>query len=55
VGAGVKYRATIIGPGMTPDIMWEGTPLGAYDQPRDLELHAQQKAFFAGDPLCKAV
>lgn len=55
VGAGVKYRATIIGPGLTPDIRWEGTPLGAYDQPRDLELHAQQKAFFAGDPLCKAV
>ena len=57
VGSGTKYRATIIGPGLMPDIMWEGRPLGAYDQPRDLSLHAEQKTFFGslGDGVCKAV
>ncbi len=24
IGAGKKYRATVIGPGVTPDVMWEG-------------------------------
>ena len=31
VGKGERYRATIIGPGVTPDVMWQGTPLGTYD------------------------
>jgi hypothetical protein len=54
-GMGTKYRATIIGPGVTPDVMWEGKPLGAYDKARDLGLHEQQRSFFAGDGLCKPV
>jgi hypothetical protein len=52
---GTKYRATIIGPGVTPDVMWEGKPLGAYDKARDLGLHEEQRAFYAGDGLCKPV
>lgn len=55
VGKGERYRATIIGPGVTPDIYWEGVPLGEYDKEKDLELHQLQKEFLAGDPLCKAV
>ena len=55
VGKGQKYRATIIGPGVTPDIYWEGVPLGAYDKAKDLELHQHQKDFLADDGLCKAV
>ena len=54
-GMGTKYRATIIGPGVTPDVMWEGTPLGAYDKARDLELHEQQRSFYRGDGLCRPV
>ena len=54
-GMGTKYRATIIGPGVTPDVMWEGRPLGAYDKARDLELHEAQRAFYRGDGLCKPV
>jgi hypothetical protein len=54
-GMGKKYRATIIGPGVTPDMMWEGTPLGAYNKGRDLALHQAQKTFFGSDGLCKAV
>jgi hypothetical protein len=54
-GNGTKYRATIIGPGVTPDIYWEADSLGTYDKDFDLEQHALQKEFLAGDPLCKAV
>ena len=54
-GHGERYRATIIGPGVTPDIYWEADALTAYDQGFDLERHAFQKEFYAGDRLCKAV
>jgi len=54
-GHGERYRATIIGPGVTPDIYWEADALSAYDQAFDLERHAFQKEFYAGDRLCKAV
>ena len=30
-GDGERYRATIIGPGVTPDIFWSSEALGAYD------------------------
>ena len=55
VGSGERYRATIIGPGVTPDIYWEADALTTYDKEFDLQQHAVQKEFFAGDPLCKAV
>ncbi|MCP9485996.1 MAG: hypothetical protein MSC30_09050 [Gaiellaceae bacterium MAG52_C11] len=55
VGAGTRYRATIIGPGVTPDVYWESESLGAYDRGFDLRMHEEQKAFYAGDGLCKAV
>ena len=57
VGKGERYRATIIGPGVTPDVYWEGTPLGPYDKDMDLQLHQEQKSYFssAAESLCKAV
>jgi hypothetical protein len=55
VGAGERYRATIIGPGVTPDIYWEADALGTYDKDFDLQQHAAQKEFLAGDSHCKAV
>jgi hypothetical protein len=54
-GNGERYRATIIGPGVTPDIYWESDGLGAYDKDFDLQMHEEQKSFYAGDSLCKAV
>ena len=44
VGKGERYRATIIGPGVTPDVYWEGSPLGTYDKALDLQLHEEQKS-----------
>jgi hypothetical protein len=54
-GHGSKYRATIIGPGVTPDIYWEADALSDYDQAFDLQMHAEQKAFYGGSTPCKAV
>ncbi len=54
-GNGERYRATIIGPGVTPDVMWTGEPLGGYNQALDLELHEQQRSLFGSDTLCKPV
>jgi hypothetical protein len=52
---GTKYRATIIGPGVTPDVYWESDAPGAYDQAFDLAQHEVQKAFYSDTGLCKAV
>ena len=54
-GHGERYRATIIGPGVTPDMYWEADALSEYDLAFDLERHAFQKSYYAGDGLCKAV
>ncbi len=51
VGAGTRYRATIIGPGVTPDIYWEGAAPGAYDQALDRAANAEISAL--GTRLCK--
>jgi hypothetical protein len=40
VGQGERYRATIIGPGVTPDIFWEGAAPGAYNRAVDLAANA---------------
>ena len=53
VGNGSKYRATIIGPGVTPLIMWQGVPAGPFDAARHLEFADQIRAL--NDPKCKPV
>jgi hypothetical protein len=30
-GVGTKYRITVIGPGVSPEIMWQGDDVGTYD------------------------
>jgi hypothetical protein len=51
VGAGAKYRATIIGPGVTPDIYWEGAEPGPYDAAADKVANDEIRAL--GTPHCK--
>jgi hypothetical protein len=53
VGAGKKYRATVIGPGVTPDVMWEGPAPAAFDAATDAEANDAQRALLGADPLCK--
>ena len=50
-GQGAEYRATIMGPGVTPDVMWSGQAPGAYDKDAD----AQRNLAISGlhDSLCR--
>jgi hypothetical protein len=52
-GKGSKYRATVIGPGVTPDVMWQGTAPGPYSRSRDLIANAAQRTPQFKDPACK--
>jgi hypothetical protein len=47
-GKGTHYRATVIGPGVTPDVMWEGGAPGAFSVQRERQANAQQRQLFAG-------
>jgi len=51
-GKGTKYRATVEGPGVTPDVMWEGAAPGAYDKAADQAANAQISQL--GDKVCRA-
>jgi hypothetical protein len=52
-GMGERYRATVSGPGVLPDVSWEGTAPGAYDRAYDLAADACERALLGGDPLCR--
>ena len=52
VGSGRQYRATVIGPGVTPDVMWQGPAPGAYDAASDGQANAAQRALLSGDRRC---
>jgi hypothetical protein len=51
-GKGTKYRATIEGPGVTPDVMWQGASPGTYDKAADTTANEAIAAL--GDKQCKA-
>jgi len=52
VGNGKRYRATAIGPGVTPDVMWQGSSPGAYDAAKDAAANTHQRAVLGPDPRC---
>jgi hypothetical protein len=45
-GKGTQYRITIMGPGVTPDVMWTGPSPGAYDATADAADHQDEKTNF---------
>jgi hypothetical protein len=51
-GRGSRYRATVVGPGVTPDVFWEGPAPGPYDAARDAAANQEQRRLFAGDTRC---
>jgi hypothetical protein len=57
-GNGERYRITVIGPGVTPDVMWEGTGLHDFrpGNPDDVLYEARMNSLFdevtAGDRFC---
>ncbi len=54
-GAGTRYRATIIGPGVTPDVYWEGPAPGAYDPTLEQQALTVERSLFADDRACRAL
>jgi hypothetical protein len=54
-GHGDRYRATVIGPGVTPDVMWQGRSLGPYDKVLDSKLFELERALYRDDNLCRPV
>lgn len=53
IGKGTMYRATIIGPGVTPLVSWTGDAPGPFDDDLAAAAHAQLRAL--GDRQCRAV
>jgi hypothetical protein len=52
-GVGTKFRATVIGPGVTPDVMWQGVPPKTYSAAADKAADADLAALLKGDKLCR--
>jgi hypothetical protein len=52
-GNGKRYRATVIGPGVTPDVTWEGPAPATYDAVVDGKANDDQRGLLGNDRLCK--
>lgn len=52
-GAGTRYRATIIGPGVTPDAYWQGPAPGPFDPTVEQQAQQLERTLFAHDHTCK--
>ena len=50
---GERYRATIIGPGVTPDAYWYAEAPGPFDRTRDLAANEEQRSMFRDGALCR--
>jgi hypothetical protein len=52
-GRGTRYRATVIGPGVTPDVTWLSPAPGSYDRTRDQSANRDMQSLLRGDSLCR--
>jgi hypothetical protein len=50
-GHGEAYRATVIGPGVLPDVMWQGTDIGDWDRNDAEKVSWEQQMNALGDRL----
>jgi hypothetical protein len=51
-GLGERYRISVMGPGVTPIVQWEGPRLGQYDRARNTEVTAVFDQILGGDKHC---
>lgn len=51
-GLGDRHRITVMGPGVTPVLRWEGARLGGYDRDRDAATNRIFDQILAGDDKC---
>ena len=52
-GTGQRYRLSVIGPGVTPDVVWEGPAPGGYDPTRAEAQVSLQRSLMGVDPSCR--
>jgi hypothetical protein len=50
-GDGTKYRATVEGPGVTPDVMWEANDIGPLNPTVQDQMRTLERSW--GDPKCR--
>jgi hypothetical protein len=53
-GAGERHRVTAMGPGVTPDVVWEGPALGSYDAGADRVFNELFDTILGSDKACAA-
>ena len=53
-GLGERSRVTVMGPGVTPDVQWEGDTLGPYDAAAEKAFTALFDEWIGDDPACAA-
>jgi hypothetical protein len=50
-GDGTQYRATVEGPGVTPDVMWSADDVGSFEQDVQNQMRSLERSW--GDPKCR--
>jgi hypothetical protein len=53
LGVGRLLRATVVGPGVSPDVMWQGSPPAGYSADTDRAADADLASLLKGDRLCR--
>jgi hypothetical protein len=53
-GVGERHRVTVMGPGVTPVVQWEGAALGPYDPAADEAFNALFDSILGSDGACRA-
>jgi hypothetical protein len=53
-GLGERSRVTVMGPGVTPDVQWEGEALGDYDAGAEKRFAELFDQWIGDDPACAA-
>ena len=53
-GMGERYRLSVSGPGVLPDVSWEGQAPRSYDRAVDLAADRMQEELLANDRVCRA-
>jgi hypothetical protein len=51
-GLGDRHRLSVVGPGVTPIVRWEGRRLGPYDPAADAVFNAMFDRIMVGDKFC---
>jgi hypothetical protein len=50
-GQGTRYRATVEGPGVTPDVMWQANDAGGFNNKVQNQMRSLERSW--GDPKCR--